>query len=80
MNRIEYVLQVIHGGDFAMKFTFSDMNSASGEILEAAPVEPVSLTKRGKTRLVILTAICRAARRRLEKSQFVRPTVSSFAP
>ncbi len=63
-----------------MKFTFSDMNSASGEILEAAPVEPVSLTKRGKARLVILTAICRAARRRLVKSQVVRPTVSSFAP
>jgi hypothetical protein len=32
----EYVLSVINDGDFAMKqFTFSDMNRASGEILEA---------------------------------------------
>ncbi|MGO7758345.1 prevent-host-death protein [Rhizobium leguminosarum bv. viciae] len=38
------------------QFTFSDMNRASGEILEAALVEPVSLTKRGKDKLVILTA------------------------
>ena len=36
------------------QFTFSDMNRASGEILEAALVEPVSLTKRGK--LIILAA------------------------
>jgi PHD/YefM family antitoxin component YafN of YafNO toxin-antitoxin module len=32
------------------------MNRASGEILEAALIEPVSLTKRGKDKLVILTA------------------------
>jgi len=32
------------------------MNRASGEILEAALVEPVTLTKRGKDKLVILTA------------------------
>ncbi|MBZ9790935.1 type II toxin-antitoxin system prevent-host-death family antitoxin [Rhizobium sp. 3T7] len=38
------------------RFTFSDMNRASGEILEAALVEPVTLTKRGKDKLVILTA------------------------
>lgn len=38
------------------QFTFSDMNRASGEILEAALVEPVALTKRGKEKLVILTA------------------------
>jgi prevent-host-death family protein len=38
------------------QFTFSDMNRASGEILEAALVEPVVLTKRGKEKLVILTA------------------------
>lgn len=38
------------------QFTFSDMNRASGEILEAALIEPVSLTKRGKDKLVILTA------------------------
>ena len=38
------------------QFTFSDMNRASGEILEAALIEPVSLTKRGKEKLVILTA------------------------
>ncbi|WP_246617930.1 hypothetical protein [Rhizobium populisoli] len=29
-------------------FSFSDMNRASGEILEAALIEPVTLTKRGK--------------------------------
>ena len=38
------------------QFTFSDMNRASGEILEAALVEPVTLTKHGKDKLVILTA------------------------
>lgn len=38
------------------QFTFSDMNRALGEILEAALVEPVTLTKRGKDKLVILTA------------------------
>lgn len=38
------------------KFTFSDMNRASGEILEAALIEPVALTKRGKEKLVILNA------------------------
>jgi prevent-host-death family protein len=38
------------------QFTFSDMNRASGEILEAALVEPVTLTKRGKDKLVVLTA------------------------
>jgi len=38
------------------QFTFSDMNRASGEILEAALIEPVALTKRGKQKLVILTA------------------------
>jgi prevent-host-death family protein len=32
------------------------MNRASGEILEAALVEPVTLTKHGKDKLVILTA------------------------
>ncbi|MBB5577211.1 MULTISPECIES: type II toxin-antitoxin system prevent-host-death family antitoxin [Rhizobium] len=38
------------------QFTFSDMNRASGEILETALIEPVALTKRGKQKLVILTA------------------------
>lgn len=38
------------------QFTFSDMNRVSGEILEAALIEPVSLTKRGKEKLVIMTA------------------------
>ncbi|MCK5934355.1 MAG: prevent-host-death protein [Fulvimarina manganoxydans] len=38
------------------RFTFSDMNRVSGEILEAALIEPVSLTKRGKEKLVIMTA------------------------
>ena len=32
------------------------MNRASGEILEAALVEPVSLAKHGKDKLVIVTA------------------------
>lgn len=38
------------------QFTFSDMNRSSGEILEAALIEPVALTKRGKEKLVILSA------------------------
>jgi hypothetical protein len=38
------------------QFTFSEMNRASGEILEAALIEPVTLPKRGKDKLVILTA------------------------
>ncbi|MBW9052435.1 type II toxin-antitoxin system prevent-host-death family antitoxin [Rhizobium mesosinicum] len=38
------------------QFSFSDMNRASGEILETALIEPVTLTKRGKEKLVILTA------------------------
>jgi prevent-host-death family protein len=38
------------------QFTFSDINRASGEVLEAALIEPVALTKRGKEKLVILPA------------------------
>jgi prevent-host-death family protein len=38
------------------RFTFSDMNRGSGEILETALVEPVVLTKHGKEKLVILAA------------------------
>lgn len=38
------------------QFSFSDMNRASGEILETALIEPVAFTKRGKEKLVILTA------------------------
>lgn len=38
------------------QFTFSEMNRASGEILEAAMIEPVALTKRGKEKLIILSA------------------------
>ena len=38
------------------QFTFSDMNRASGEILDAAMIEPVALTKRGKEKLIILSA------------------------
>lgn len=37
-------------------FSFSDMNRLSGEILEAALTEPVTLTKYGKERLVIIPA------------------------
>ena len=38
------------------RYTFSAMNRASGEILEAALIEPVALTKRGKEKLVLLSA------------------------
>ncbi|SDO03566.1 type II toxin-antitoxin system Phd/YefM family antitoxin [Phyllobacterium sp. OV277] len=38
------------------QFTFSEVNRQSGEILDAALVEPVALTKRGKEKLIILTA------------------------
>lgn len=38
------------------QFTFSDMNRASGEVLETALVERVGLTKHGKWKLVILRA------------------------
>jgi prevent-host-death family protein len=38
------------------RYTFSDMNRASGEILEAALIAPVTLTKRGKEKLVIVSA------------------------
>ena len=38
------------------QFTFSEMNRSSGEILEAALVEPVVLTKHGKEKLFVLSA------------------------
>lgn len=38
------------------QYTFSDMNRSSGEILEAAMLEPVVLTKHGKEKLVIVSA------------------------
>lgn len=38
------------------RFSFSDMNRLSGEILETALSEPVALTKYGKERLVIIPA------------------------
>jgi len=38
------------------QFSFSDLNRGSGEILDAAMREPVSLTKRGKEKLVIIPA------------------------
>jgi hypothetical protein len=37
------------------KFTFSDLNNASGEILDAAMIEPVALTQQGEDRLVMLS-------------------------
>ena len=37
-------------------YTFSDMNRSSGEILEAAMIEPVVLTKHGKEKLFVLSA------------------------
>ncbi len=40
-----------------MKFyTLTDLNRASGEILDTALVEPVTLTKHGKGRLVVMSA------------------------
>lgn len=38
------------------RYTFTDMNRVSGEILETALFEPVALTKRGKEKLVIVPA------------------------
>jgi prevent-host-death family protein len=38
------------------QFTFSDMNRSSGEILEAALIEPVVLTKHGKEKLFVISA------------------------
>lgn len=38
------------------QYTFSDMNRASGEILETAMIEPVVLTKHGKEKLFVLSA------------------------
>lgn len=38
------------------QYTFSDMNRSSGEILEAALIEPVVLTKYGKEKLYVLSA------------------------
>ncbi len=38
------------------QYTFSDMNRSSGEILDAAMIEPVVLTKHGKERLFVLSA------------------------
>lgn len=38
------------------QYTFSEMNRSSGEILEAALVEPVVLTKHGKEKLYVLSA------------------------
>ena len=38
------------------EFTFSYMNRSSGAVLDEALKEPVALTKRGKEKLVIITA------------------------
>jgi prevent-host-death family protein len=38
------------------QFTFTDMNRDSGQILESALSEPVTLTKHGKEKLVIMPA------------------------
>jgi prevent-host-death family protein len=38
------------------QFTFTDMNRDSGQILEAALIEPITLTKHGKEKLVIIPA------------------------
>lgn len=38
------------------RFTFTDLNRQSGEVLEAAMDQPVVLTRRGKEKLVILRA------------------------
>jgi prevent-host-death family protein len=36
-------------------FAFSDLNRQSGEVLDAALAAPVTLTKRGKPKLVLLS-------------------------
>lgn len=59
------------------QYTFSDMNRASGEILEAAMIEPVALTKRGKQKLVILTA---DAYERLKGEQHTKAYLLEDAP
>jgi PHD/YefM family antitoxin component YafN of YafNO toxin-antitoxin module len=38
------------------QYTFSEVNRQSGEILDTALLEPVALTKRGKEKLIIITA------------------------
>ncbi len=35
-------------------FAFSDLNRQPGEVLDAALAEPVTLTKRGKPKLVVM--------------------------
>lgn len=36
-------------------FAFSDLNRQSGEVLDAALAEPVTLTKHGKPKLVVMS-------------------------
>ncbi|BCB17182.1 type II toxin-antitoxin system prevent-host-death family antitoxin [Bosea sp. ANAM02] len=36
------------------EFSFSDLNRRSGDVLDAALAEPVSLVKRGKAKIVML--------------------------
>lgn len=36
------------------EFSFSDLNRRSGDVLDAALAEPVSLMKRGKAKIVML--------------------------
>lgn len=36
------------------RYSFSDLNRATGEILDEALKDPVTLTKRGKDRLVLI--------------------------
>lgn len=36
------------------EFSFSDLNRRSGDVLDAALAEPVSLVKRGKAKLVVM--------------------------
>lgn len=36
-------------------FAFSDLNRQSGEVLDAALAEPVTLTKRGKPKVVMMS-------------------------
>jgi prevent-host-death family protein len=51
-----YVNRASQSGLTMKTFTFSDMNRTPGEILDAALVEPVALTKRGKRKLVVMSA------------------------
>lgn len=38
-------------------FSLSELNRQSGEVVDAAMIAPISLTKRGKPKLVVMNAV-----------------------